>query len=41
MSSGKKIEQILHPAHSPEFAPRDLFLFSNVRQKLIEYDILD
>jgi hypothetical protein len=41
MSSCKKIQRILHPAYSPDFAPSDFFLFGYLKRKLTEYDIPD
>jgi hypothetical protein len=39
MYSRKKIQQILHPAYSPDFAPSDFFLFGHIKRKLPECDI--
>jgi hypothetical protein len=37
--SRTKANRVPHPAHSPDFAPSDFFLFGFVKTRLQEYDI--
>jgi hypothetical protein len=37
----KRIERAQHPASSPDLAPKDFFLFGDIKSKLTEYDIPD